>query len=172
MSELDELDLEETVDSTARSISPETPDDKAPAIWGARCGVLVGIADAGRTPLVMFPGQRGSAAVAARSTVDVHGSHVGREMVLMFEDGDPTRPIIVGCLARKDGQEVRTVPGQIEIEADGERCLVTAREQLVLRCGKATITLTKSGKVLIEGTYISSRSSGVNRIKGGSVQLN
>jgi hypothetical protein len=26
--------------------------------------------------------------------------------------------------------------------------------------------------VLIEGTYVSSRSSGVNRVKGGSVQLN
>jgi hypothetical protein len=26
--------------------------------------------------------------------------------------------------------------------------------------------------VLIQGTYVSSRSSGVNRIKGGSVQLN
>jgi hypothetical protein len=43
---------------------------------------------------------------------------------------------------------------------------------LVLRCGKARITLTRAGKVLVEGTYISSRSSGVNRIRGGSVHLN
>ena len=28
------------------------------------------------------------------------------------------------------------------------------------------------GKVLIRGTYLLSRSSGVNRIKGGSVQIN
>jgi hypothetical protein len=42
----------------------------------------------------------------------------------------------------------------------------------VLRCGQASVTLTKAGKVLIRGTYVSSRSSGVNRIKGGSVQLN
>jgi hypothetical protein len=41
-----------------------------------------------------------------------------------------------------------------------------------LRCGKSSITLTRAGKVLIEGEYISSRSSGVNRIKGGSIQLN
>jgi len=26
--------------------------------------------------------------------------------------------------------------------------------------------------VLIQGTYVSSRSSGVNRVKGGSIQLN
>jgi len=42
----------------------------------------------------------------------------------------------------------------------------------VLRCGKASITLTREGKVLIHGSYISSRSTGVNRVKGGSVQLN
>jgi hypothetical protein len=42
----------------------------------------------------------------------------------------------------------------------------------VLRCGKASITLTSAGKVLIRGTYVLSRSSGVNKIKGGSIQLN
>ena len=42
----------------------------------------------------------------------------------------------------------------------------------VLVRGKASITLTREGKVLIRGTYLSSRSSGVNRIKGGSVQIN
>ena len=61
---------------------------------------------------------------------------------------------------------------EVEVDADGERLMVSAKEQLVLRCGKASITLTKEGKVLIQGAYVSSRSSGVNRIKGGSVQLN
>jgi len=46
------------------------------------------------------------------------------------------------------------------------------KDQLVLRCGRASITLTAAGKVLIEGAYVSSRSTGVNRIKGGSVQIN
>ncbi len=50
--------------------------------------------------------------------------------------------------------------------------IVNAKEQLVLRCGKASITLTRAGKILIKGSYVLSRSSGVNRIKGGSVQLN
>jgi hypothetical protein len=63
-------------------------------------------------------------------------------------------------------------PAQVEVQADGERLLLDARTQLVLRCGKASITLTREGKVLIQGSYISSRSSGVNRVKGGSVQLN
>ena len=32
--------------------------------------------------------------------------------------------------------------------------------------------LTRAGKVLIQGAYLLSRSTGVNRIKGGSVQIN
>ncbi len=63
-------------------------------------------------------------------------------------------------------------PAQVEVDADGQRLVVSAKEQLVLRCGKASITLTKAGKVTIEGSYVSSRSTGVNRVKGGSVQLN
>ena len=141
-------------------------------ISGVRVGILVGITDDGRIPLVVFAGQQGSAAVVARTTIDLQGSHVGRDVVLMFEDGDPRQPIVMGCLAQKEGWPLAERPGQVEVDADGERLVVSAKDQLVLRCGKATITLTKAGKVLIQGTYVSSRSSGVMRIKGGSVQLN
>ncbi len=142
------------------------------SIAGVRVGTLVGMTHEGRTPLVVFPGQRGSAAVGARAVLDLHGEHIGREVVLMFEDGDPGRPIVLGCLPRAEGWPLSEPPGQVEVDADGERLMVSAKEQLVLRCGRASITLTKEGKVLIQGAYVSSRSSGVNRIKGGSVQLN
>ena len=49
---------------------------------------------------------------------------------------------------------------------------LTAQREIVLRCGKASITLTRAGKVLIRGEYIFSRSTGVNKLKGGSIQLN
>jgi hypothetical protein len=49
---------------------------------------------------------------------------------------------------------------------------VDAKEELTLRCGKASITLTRAGKVIVQGTYVLHKSSGVMRIKGGSVQLN
>ena len=55
---------------------------------------------------------------------------------------------------------------------DGERLIFRANEEIVLRCGKASITLTKAGKIILRGAYVLSRSSGVNRIKGGSVQIN
>lgn len=59
-----------------------------------------------------------------------------------------------------------------ELESDGERLVLTAEREIVLRCGRASLTLTRAGKVLIRGAYVLSRSSGVNRIKGGSVQIN
>jgi hypothetical protein len=49
---------------------------------------------------------------------------------------------------------------------------MSATDQMVLRCGKASITLTKEGKVIIQGAYVSSHSAGVLRLKGGSVQIN
>jgi hypothetical protein len=90
----------------------------------------------------------------------------------MFEDGDSSRPIIMGVLRGEEGWPLDQKPAEVEVDVDGERMIVSAKEQLVLRCGKASITLTKAGKVLIKGSYLLSRSSGVNRIKGGSVQLN
>jgi len=140
-------------------------------INGIVIGVLVGFKDEGHTPLVIYPGQPGSAALSARTITDIHGSHIGRQVVLMFDQGDPRRPIVMGTLRRQEQWPIEQ-PGQVEVDADGERMIVSAKEQLVLRCGNASITLTKAGKILINGAYVSSRSSGVNRIKGGSVQLN
>ena len=139
---------------------------------GIVIGELIAMTDDGRTPLVLYPGQAGSAAVAARSVVDLQGAHIGKQVVLVFEAADPARPVVMGVLRGTEGWPLEQKPGQVEVDVDGERLTVTAREELVLRCGKASITLTRAGKVLIEGAYVSSRSTGVNRLKGGSVQLN
>src|SRR4051812_15153812 len=60
----------------------------------------------------------------------------------------------------------------IEPEQARERIEICAEKEIVLRCGKASITLTRSGKILIRGTYVLSRSSGAQRIQGASVQIN
>lgn len=151
--------------------SPPQPAKLEP-IYGVVIGELVAISQDSRQPLVMFPGQPDTAAQPARSVVDLHGAHIGKAVTLMFENGDPTRPIITGILREHTGWPLEEKPAQVEVDLDGERMLVSAKEQLVLRCGKASITLTKAGKVLIEGSYLLSKSTGVNRVKGGSVQLN
>ena len=79
---------------------------------------------------------------------------------------------MLGVLRGATGWPLDDKPAQVSVDVDGERMIVSAREQLVLRCGKASITLTRSGKILIDGCYVSSRSTGMNRLKGGSVQLN
>ena len=139
---------------------------------GAAVGTLLGITHDGQVPLITFPGQSGSAAIPARATIDIHSGHVGSDVVLLFENADPTRPIIIGRVTPGGGRATTRPASTIEVEVDGERVIVSAATQLVLKCGDASITLTKAGKVLIQGTYVSSHSSGVNRVKGGSVQLN
>lgn len=52
------------------------------------------------------------------------------------------------------------------------RLQVAAPEELVFRCGKASITLKANGRVTIRGTHIVSASSGPNKVKGASVALN
>lgn len=151
--------------SSAKALQP-TPQA------GIVIGELIGMTNEGRTPLVRYPEQPGTAALFARTVVDLRGPHIGREVVLLFEGADPSRPIIMGVLQECEGLPLDQQSGQVEVDVDGERMLVTAKEQLVLRCGKASITLTKAGRVMIKGSYVLSRSSGVNRIKGGSVQLN
>jgi Domain of unknown function (DUF6484) len=140
-------------------------------IDGVVVGALVGFADAGAIPLVTYRQQPGTAAIPARSTVALHASHIGKQAALMFEEGDPWRPIIVGCLQDENATAL-PVSGQVHVEADGRHLVVSATDRIVLRCGKASITLTKEGKVVIQGAYVSNQSSGVLRLKGGSVQIN
>jgi hypothetical protein len=139
---------------------------------GVVIGELLAIAEDGHTPLVRYAAQEGTAAIVAQTLVDLHEAHIGRRVALMFEGADGRKPLIIGVPQERGTTRVAASAGNVEIDLDGERLIVSAREQLVLRCGNASITLTSAGKVLVKGTYVSSRSSGVNRITGGSVQLN
>ena len=141
-------------------------------IPGAVIGELLALDDGGLTPLVRFSGQPGTGAIAARSSVDLQAPHIGAQVLLMFEQGDPGRPVVIGVLRGTSGWPEAERPAQVDVDVDGQRMIVSAKEQLVLRCGKASITLTKAGKVMIEGAYVLSRSTGVNRVKGGAIQLN
>lgn len=63
------------------------------------------------------------------------------------------------------------VLGLLQPLAAPARQEITAGEQLVLRSGAASLTLTAAGKVLLRGAYVSSWSNGVNRIVGRTVRL-
>jgi hypothetical protein len=112
--------------------------------------------------------------VAARSVIAMTQAMVGAEVLLTLHDGDPQRPIILGVM--HDGRRALESPvegGQRpDIRIDDERVLISAEREVVLRCGDASITLTRAGKVLIEGNFILSRSTGYNKIKGAAIDIN
>jgi len=100
------------------------------------------------------------------------------DVLLVFENNNPHHPIIIDVLHSFIDELEQAKELDLEVEktkdvtVDGKVINFDAKEQIVLRCGKASITLTKAGKILIRGAYLLNRSSGVNRIKGGSVQIN
>ena len=130
---------------------------------GVMIGTLLALPEDG-APQVSFPGCAEAQGVTARSMAALTAADIGAQVALMFENGDPLRPLVIGRLLGA------APPPQVQM--DDERLELRAEQEIVLRCGKASITLTRAGKVLIQGAYLSSRSSGVNRIKGGSVQIN
>jgi hypothetical protein len=129
---------------------------------------LVAVSEDGGTAIVVDRSQPAEPARTARTVVDLHAAHLGAQVAVMFEAHDPQRPIVMGVLRGTAAER----PRDLEVQADGDRLTVSAKQQLVLRCGKASITLTRAGKVLIDGVYVVSRASGTNRVKGGSIQLN
>ena len=151
-------------------------------IEGAKVGKIVDIDENGRV-YVEFPGGGGKP-VAARTTNSVNSQlkkqqvSIGQEILLLFEDNDPCLPIVIDKLHSLVDEIIETPNLAVDLGElkdaliDGKRVTFDAKEEIVLRCGKASITLTKAGKVLIRGAYLLHRSSGVNRIKGGSVQIN
>jgi len=101
----------------------------------------------------------------ARCAALVSHPDIGKEVAVVFENGDPERPIIIGII-----QPAMTTPPHIK--ADGQQVVIRAGQQIELQCGEASLTLTRAGKVILRGAYVVSRSTGVNRIKGASVQIN
>lgn len=111
--------------------------------------------------------------LAARSTVPLRQSMIGREVLVVFEGGDVHAPVIVGVL---EPQALREQPPAAEpgvtVQADGQRHVITAEREIVLRCGDASITLTRAGRVVIKGRHILSRSTGTHKIKGAAIDIN
>ena len=151
-------------------------------IEGMRIGRIVTIDESGRI-FVNFTGNS-SGPIIARTTSSLRvetfrkGNPSGREVLLAFECNDPRLPIIVDTMyslvdeiAEHATIDFETEEPQ-EVLIDGERVLFEAENEIVLKCGKASITLTKAGKILIKGDYVLSHSSGENRIRGGAVSIN
>lgn len=175
-----ELDNEVIPDDTPQANSSIAPGEIV-------IGSLVGIDPQGQ-PLVDFPENPFSTPLTAMSTLSITRQHIDREVALLFANGNPQQPVIMGMIhsplhAMLETYQVSnsetgtpeksaTATGVDELRVDGKRVVIEGKEEIVLKCGDASITLTKAGKILIRGKYLLNRSEGVNRIMGGSVQVN
>jgi hypothetical protein len=162
------------------------------ALLGTRVGTVVEWTS-GHPPKVEFEGnERGP--LPARSVIPLDPITIAeaiasaRGVVMTFEDGRPDAPIITGLLqdvvdfgeapqifdtTREDQDQVpESNLAEVDARVDGKRIELEAADEIVLKCGQASIVLRRNGRVVIRGTYVESRSQGVNRIKGGSVEIN
>jgi hypothetical protein len=163
-----------------------SPEQQSERIWGSRAGWLTGT-DSAEGLFVDFPGNT-AAPVAARLAVAVEPKALQaaisahQKVVLLFENGDPSLPFIMGLIqessptplvdALLEAQAQGSKPPPVEAKVDGRRVVIEGKDEVVLQCGEASITLRRNGKVIVKGSYLESRATGTHRIKGGSVEIN
>lgn len=158
------------------------------ALASVASGVVVGRLHGSSLPdtiCVDYAGN-GRGPLPARTTIPLSADAIeaalrsAQGVLLVFENGDPTLPIIVGLIQQPAPSPFtellsasRQPPeGPLEARLDGERVVLKAEREIVLQCGAASLTLRKDGRVLIRGAYVETHSRGVNRIKGGTVKIN
>jgi hypothetical protein len=167
-----------TKDTTLAVIPDRLPAALFDAV-SAQLTTIVSLTDEGMPEVHAAPGTK----VIARLAVPVTRARLETAIVLqqqavvLFENGDRSRPIIVGFIETVQPEPVSpAAPGDrspvIEADVDGKRVRLTAQDEIVLECGPASVTLRRNGRVIIRGTYVETRSDGTNRIKGGQVQIN
>lgn len=158
------------------------PSSRARAAGAAAVLGRIVTVEAGGTVLVEVPGapeaRPARLAVSLSQEELLAAREAGSSAVLVFENGDPALPIIVG-LMQTAGRSPDVVhdaspeaPQVLEADVDGKRVRITAQDEIVLECGSASITLRRNGRVIVRGTYVESYSDGTNRIKGGQVRIN
>jgi hypothetical protein len=137
-------------------------------------GVVLGTLAALPTPdapHVEFCGNPEPRPLVALTTAHLTTDHLGKRVALLFRGGDPRQPVLVGVL--RDAPELPALaPAPLIARVDGVRTEITANHEIVLRCGRASITLTHAGKIILRGRHILSRATGANRVQGATVQLN
>lgn len=154
----------------ARNLAFEPTHNTLPCV-----GWIAAIASDGAIS-VDFPGNP-LGPLSARSIIDISTRDIEEHgntppVLLSFDQGDSSKPIITGLVrAATRLQHAADTPG-LEGVLDGKRLLFSASQEIVLRCGQGSITLTADGRIVVKGTKLLSRASETNKIKGASVDIN
>lgn len=167
-------------------------------LGGVVIGRLVGFDDQGAA-LVAYDFSTLHEPLSALSVVPLGEQQIGQDVAISFASNREGVALILGVIhtpaivppeAGTDADEAagaysgefspgESSPGESllgesspTLEIDGQSLRLSGQKEITLRCGKSSITLTKSGKILIKGEHIVSRATGSNRILGGAIQLN
>jgi len=126
----------------------------------------------------------GRGSLAARVSAGIDDASLERaardaqEALLLFASGDPGRPVVVALLRSRtpltDAVLEAALPSasQRVARVDGKRVEIEGRDEVVLRCGRASLTLSRDGKVLLRGVKVVTHADGVHRIRGAKVEIN
>ena len=133
---------------------------------GVLAGDVVDVDDTGR-PIVAWNGLTPVSVPAVWTPgAPAWRDCIGARVLVGFLNGDDAQPVVLGFLEPPPAVgpgDARDAPETLRVEAGRE---------LVIECGEAKISLRKDGRIEIRGTHLISRSSGPNKIKGGSVYIN
>lgn len=108
----------------------------------------------------------------AQSLCALNAADVGRTCAVLFAEGDPTRPLIMGCIMDSVNQSECAPEPMREVRVNGEKLILESDTELELRCGEAVILLQRNGVIEIRGNYVTSHATATQRIRGGSVHVN
>lgn len=166
--------------SARRRSAPAAVD--APAAVERVDGARVGVVVSASPPRVEVPGVVGPVEARLSAAIDdealARAAAARQEAVLLFDGGDPRRPLLVALLRsatpQLDGVLAGPLPAGPEKVArlDGRSVVLDARDQIVLTCGRASLTLRRDGKIVLRGVNVVSEASEVQKLRGGKVQIN
>lgn len=152
------------------STNSRTPETAAAAVIGRLAPSSDGRVRVAREDGGSVPARHVAVLDPAQLTAPVN---VGREVLLLHEAGDPEHPIVLAWMA-EPGVAMTVTPAESARVArvDGKRVVIEAAEEILLQCGRGSILIREDGAIVIKGTNLLSRSSGINKIKGGAVRIN
>ncbi|MEM7151375.1 MAG: DUF6484 domain-containing protein [Myxococcota bacterium] len=153
--------------ATVARNEPSSP-NVAPST-GLRAAEFMGLSADGH-PLVQPT--HGTQTLEVRTTIPLTTEHIGETVLLATVDGFD-HPVVTGrVLPPSPPPTTVAPPGPVTVHADGQTVAIEAEQELVLRCGEASLVLRRDGFVELCGVDVVSRAERGNWIKGGSISLN
>jgi len=109
-------------------------------------------------------------------------ANIDREVLLVFEKGNPSLPIIIALMTDpfehlslnpsiNHSKDILKVHAQ-KIEFKADEISLEADEKISFKCTNSNISLFKDGKIVQKGKRILSKAIEMIRIVGGAVRIN